>query len=97
MHLPNPHTTSFQSRNEEENKYGGAIYANYHSNISIFSFSGMPELIDEAMMLVLAKRLAIDASRSLIQKIEGYQRNPYWELIDTNFFSQLFLKEHGRK
>lgn len=44
------HKTSYQSRNESENKYGGAIAT---SNL-IFSCSGLPELMDEAIMLISA-------------------------------------------
>ena len=87
MHLPNGHTTSFQSRNEENEQYGGAIYVNCHSTIFILSFSGMPELIDEAMMLVLAEKL----SRSVIHKsvkaptIEACERNPFWKSLLKDF------------
>ena len=86
MHLPHmKHTSSFQSRNEAEQKYGGAIYLNCHTNISIFSFSGMPELIDEAMMLVLAERLRQDNHLKVFRSIEACQRNPYWEQLYTDF------------
>ena len=44
------HLSSWQSRIEEEEMYAGAIVANDF----ILSFSGLPELADEAVMLVTA-------------------------------------------
>lgn len=88
----NNHTTSFQSRNTEVDKYGGSIFVNYHTNLSIFSFSGMPELIDEAMMLVLAKKLAKDNGLHIIQKIEAYERNPYWKSLYTDFYNHGIIR-----
>ncbi|MBU1033110.1 MAG: hypothetical protein ABII13_01360 [Patescibacteria group bacterium] len=44
------HTTSRQSRNEDLDHYSGAIRARNH----VFSFSGLPELWDEALMLYIA-------------------------------------------
>jgi len=44
------HLGSYQSRDPEKNRWGGAIWARKF----IFSFSGLPELADEALMLVLA-------------------------------------------
>lgn len=43
--------TSWQSREPEHDRYGGAIRT---SNGYIFSFSGLPELWDEALMLAIA-------------------------------------------
>ncbi len=79
------HTSSFESRNEEEGKFGGAIFADYHCNWSIFSFSGMPELIDEAMMICLAMFLSETSAYPIIQKIEAISRNPYWESLYKDF------------
>lgn len=45
--------SSFQSRNPEEGKYAGAI----RMNTQIFSFSGLPELWDEALVLEIAIRI----------------------------------------
>ncbi len=87
MNLPNGHTTSFESRIVEEEKYGGAIYVNCHSTIFILSFSGMPELIDEAMMVVLADRLSKDIDKPVRTKIEACKRNPYWDTLMCKFNS----------
>lgn len=46
------HQTSQESRNDEAEQYSGAVRANEH----IFSFSGLPEEWDEALMLWLALR-----------------------------------------
>lgn len=83
------HTTSFQSRDEENQQYGGAIYANYRSGAIILSFSGMPELIDEAMMIALADKLLTDIETVVNTKIEAVARNPYWEVIRKKFAKQL--------
>ena len=92
MHLPNGHTTSYESRNEEENKYGGAVYLHGYSTSIILSFSGMPELIDEAMMLVLADKLARDIRLNQISKIEACARNPYWKTLRENFFEHKSIR-----
>lgn len=81
----NGHTSSYQSRNPDEQKYGGAIHLNGHSTSIILSFSGMPELIDEAMMLVLANKLVKDIELRNVRKIEACGRNPYWEHLQGKF------------
>jgi hypothetical protein len=81
MHLPSNHTSSFQSRNEEEEKYGGAIYFEFHTTVIILSFSGMPELVDEAMMLVLGDKIKRYIQKPLRKKIEACDRNPYFEKL----------------
>jgi hypothetical protein len=83
------HTTSFESRDEDKQQYGGAIYVNYHSGAIILSFSGMPELIDEAMMITLADKLLVDIETIAYTKIEAIGRNPYWEVIRKKFSKQL--------
>jgi hypothetical protein len=83
------HTTSFQSRDEDKQQYGGAIYVNYHAGAIILSFSGMPELIDEAMMITLADKLLTDNETIANTKIEAVSRNPYWEEIRKKFSKQL--------
>lgn len=45
------HVSSWQSRNEAAQSYGGAIRCGDYA----FSFSGLPELADEAMMLTLLR------------------------------------------
>jgi len=43
--------TSWQSRDEEKQRYGGAVLT---ETDYIFSFSGLPELCDEAAMIIAA-------------------------------------------
>lgn len=85
LHLKNGHTTSYESRNVNENMYGGAILLESHSISVILSFSGMPELIDEAMMLVVADRLVRLYGLKNVTKIEAVERNPYWKPLWDKF------------
>lgn len=97
MHLPNGHTTSFESRSEKEEQYGGAIYLSGHSASIILSFSGIAELLDEAMMLVLGDKLSKDIHLSNIKKIEACGRNPYWEPLRNNFYNHGIIKLMEKK
>lgn len=47
------HSSSWQSRNPDEGKWGGAILATNYARC-ILAFSGLPELGDEAAMLLAA-------------------------------------------
>lgn len=58
-----PAATSWQSRNERKQRWGGAISTGDH----IFSFSGLPEEGDEAAMIIAAVRagqLSFEEARS---------------------------------
>jgi hypothetical protein len=69
------HVASSQSRNEKRNEYGGAIRTNQH----LLSFSGLPELIDEPMMLAFGVKvgsLTLDEAM-LIAEVTG--NTPRWE------------------
>jgi hypothetical protein len=72
------HTTSRESRDEAAAQYGGAIHAHGY----ILSFSGLPEVWDEAIMLqaaILCDLLTPDEARRisnaeisrLLQKLDG--------------------------
>ena len=90
------HTNSFQSRNIENGEYGGAIYVKYGMNEFIFSFSGMPELIDEAMMIALSDKLAMDHYHGLISQSECRGRNPYWTRLLSDFLNhELIVSMEG--
>lgn len=65
--------TSWQSRNEAEDKWGGAVRCGKW----IFSFSGFPELLDEAMMLVLGVR-SRTINMEKAQKMANISQNPYF-------------------
>lgn len=82
------HVSSWQSRDPDGNKWGGAIKVNH----LIFSFSGGPELGDEALMLAVAKgyyaKSVEIAPMVELAKIAALSKNPYWhakrgELIYT--------------
>ncbi len=49
------HLSSWQSRSPNEDRWGGAVRTDTH----ILSFSGLPELADEALMLALALKLGL--------------------------------------
>jgi hypothetical protein len=71
-----PNVSSFESRNPDEKKFGGAIVAQH----LIVSFSGLPEVGDEAVCLVLAvhfKWLTLAESA----KITAISKNIYFELL----------------
>lgn len=53
QHTSTPHISSWQSRNEAENAWGGAVMGNRF----IYSFSGFPELHDEGITLTTAFKL----------------------------------------
>lgn len=80
------HVSSWQTRNPPE-RWGGAIRADEH----IFSFSGLPELGDEALMLKVVQmyadrvgaRMAMDAINDALNVRAVVSGNPYWaELRD---------------
>lgn len=48
-----PHISSYQSKNESEDKWGGSVLGNRY----IYSFSGFPQIIDEIAMLATALEL----------------------------------------
>ena len=73
------HISGFQSRNPDAGQWGGAVRANEQM---IFSMSGMPEFVDEAINLCVAMKLqAITESRLL--DIIAVSKNPYLNLIRT--------------
>lgn len=85
--------SSWQNRSPEDRKYGGAILA----NDMIFSFSGFPELIDEAIVTVLAFELGqIDIS--MVHRIVNISTNPYtFRIIETLQATKVKGVPRGRK
>jgi hypothetical protein len=61
------HVSSWQSRDESQNRYGGAI----RTGKFILSFSGFPEDWDEACMVVAAQQCGFEINLPLIKKISG--------------------------
>jgi hypothetical protein len=74
------HVSSWQSRDFDNKKYGGAI-AGYDA---VFSFSGLPEKLDEYLMVVLAWQLGnIDQNR--IEEIARISDNEFIDQFDYGF------------
>lgn len=70
--LANGHSTSYVSRDPTAGRWGGAVRGTEY----IFSFSGLPELWDEAAMFVLAIRLGQLVKSDVLTKINE-ERNPH--------------------
>jgi hypothetical protein len=82
------HSTSYQSRDPEAiirgqakdqkpwGKWGGAILCTHNNQRYFLSFSGLPELWDEAMMFALAIKLGWIKKSSVLKKISP-KRNPH--------------------
>lgn len=66
------HLASYESRNPEIGRWGGAVRGPQH----IYGFSGLPELWDEAAMFVLAIRLYQLNEDDVLAQISE-ERNPY--------------------
>ncbi len=66
------HLTSYESRNPEISRWGGAVRGTQH----IYGFSGLPELWDEAAMFVLAIRLQQLWSGAILAAVSE-ERNPH--------------------
>lgn len=71
-----PHVSSWMSRNPEADEWGGAIRIT--SNM-IFSFSGLPELGDEVLMLALGHEFLKDTIDE-----PGYPYGVIWEIADES-------------
>lgn len=79
------HLSSFQTRNENEKKWAGAIVAGNY----IISFSGLPELGDEAVMIVLASKLGwLDSETA--KAIVAISSNPFFPTEIGNEVSSRF-------
>ncbi|MDQ5970564.1 MAG: hypothetical protein QG603_341 [Patescibacteria group bacterium] len=69
------HLSSWQSRDPDNGRWGGAIIADQ----LIFSFSGLPELVDEAVVTAAAYWLGEITEYSQVLKIADISRNPFTE------------------
>lgn len=70
--LMNPdHVSSWQTRNAEEGQYGGAIRANDY----VFSFSGLTEIADEAVLVETCLSLGL-LSTLVAERIVEASANP---------------------
>lgn len=75
------HLSSFQSADLEvsdsqRSKYAGAVRAGNR----ILSFSGLPELLDEAIVLVVGVQLHY-FGKEYAERVAGISKNPYYERV----------------
>ena len=68
------HQTSWESRNTKKDQWGGAV----RFEDKILSFSGLPEMGDEAAMLVAIAKHG-DEARAAARRIAKLTDNPYWK------------------
>ena len=73
------HLSSWQSKMEEEELYAGAIA----TNDFILSFSGLPQLLDEATMLVTALAFSW-ANYHEVLTIAELSDNPFFDALKEN-------------
>lgn len=71
------HESSWESRNEEKNRWGGAI----RFRDLILSFSGLPELGDEAAMLRAAEDVDGHKFSDIAERIAKRSKNIYWDAL----------------
>lgn len=64
------HVSSYQSRNEKRDRWGGAIATRDY----YLSFSGLPELCDEALTLIVGRTLGMLSDRQA-RRIAGISKN----------------------
>jgi len=50
---------SWESRNPDKQRWGGAVGCGIHGQRLIFSFSGLPEMGDEAAMMLVAAKMGV--------------------------------------
>jgi hypothetical protein len=73
------HVSSWESRDPGHDRWGGAI----RIEDLIFSFSGLPELADEALMLgvgLMYGRRENASFEDLLAEIATHSVNPYWDV-----------------
>lgn len=72
------HVSSWESRDPDHDQWGGAI----RIEDMIFSFSGLPELGDEVLMLLVGNLYGLRENASLdghLAEIAKRSNNPYWD------------------
>ena len=75
MSLPEDQS-SFQSRVPDQQQWGGAVWVSGGT----LSFSGLPEKLDEAFVVVLALRLRY-LNRKKAEEIVAISQNEYWDKV----------------
>ena len=78
--------SSYQTRNPDLGMWGGAVlFEQMYSNPNIVSFSGLPELADEALSYILGKDLGLVRDQGLLQKIKEISNNPFVDDMRERF------------
>ena len=73
-YLHEDHELSWQSRDESKERYGGAVCVSSPMEAFFFGFSGLPEVVDEAAMLLAAAKagcISLDNARELAEISEN--------------------------
>lgn len=71
------HFSSWQSRVVSDSQYGGAIRTGFDE---VLSFSGLPELVDEALCLAIAVIVG-SLEHSAAEEIAALSSNPHFERV----------------
>ncbi len=89
------HLSSWQSRDERTGQYGGAIRVGRH----ILSFSGLPELGDEAILLAASmmwcNRLGMTELLKPLSEVPVVSNNHYWEELKEKIELETAVAEHA--
>lgn len=86
------HRTSWESRDPDAMKFGGAV-KDLRTYPFIYSFSGLPEQVDEALMLATAI-FATPIAKSLNDEREGLKRAKRIAIANRNpYFKELMKKQ----
>lgn len=78
------HRSSYESRNPDQDMWGGAVRVKKNTDDFIFSFSGFPELADEALMLLTAHIFYGHDAQVIgpkLYEIARVSNNHYWGAI----------------
>lgn len=89
------HLSSFQSWKPEEDQWGGSIIGMdpYMGVEHIFSFSGLPELGDEAMMLYVAVSMDYLSLEDALKIAEVSNNDVFRRIVDKKVLKEEALQE----
>ena len=82
-HFGEGHLSSYQSRAPEKMRWGGAIRT---PGGWILSFSGFPELMDEAFMLAVARQAGLITVSEAITVLAPHGKQEQWSLVTSAMF-----------
>jgi len=76
--------SSWQTRDEAVDKWGGAVLVNDADDGLILSFSGLPELADEAVVMMTAVLLGWNTRKEMLA-ISAISSNPFFPTLEKLF------------